>query len=258
MKTNSTDHRIGKTRAPRNGGGSLLNTLRVLAGLGVGIAAVHAQPVISSGHVDIGIGYEDGAFDLHVHQEDPPPGAEYAPGDVILRMGSKSALPGGVPPGSPYTSFFGPAGSPLWVLPKTEDPELPFLGFGTEELEVGEWAGSITLTLKGVNGPGDFFLWDTGVFGELQPKMSSRDGVSAADRLELFPGSHGHFFLGFSAPGAYEVLFEAAGTHVTEGPVLSETAGYRFEVIPEPSPLAILGLGGVALAILSRSRHRGE
>ncbi|MBL9138823.1 MAG: choice-of-anchor M domain-containing protein [Verrucomicrobiales bacterium] len=218
----------------------------------LGPQAILAQTTLSEGHADIGIAYEGGAFDLHVHQEEPAPGAEYAPNEAILRVGASAQLAGGVPNTASATAFFGPPGSLLWALPKTEQPDLLFLGFGTEELSAEEWNGPIGLTLKGVTGPGNFFVWDTGVFGDLQPKMSSRDGVSSADRLDLIAGSHGHYFLGFSQPGLYQVSFEASGTHVSDGPLVSETAHYTFEVVPEPSMFHLLGLGAIVLLLRPR------
>ena len=232
----------------------LTPSLRVLAWLALPVACP-AQTLLGSGHADIGIGYEDGAFDLHDHQEIPEPGAEYEPGEAILQVGPRGFLPGGTPNTPAAVAFFGPPGSLLWVLPKTEDPELLFLGFGTEELDPSEWTSNIALSLAGVEGPGDVFVWDTGPFGELLPRMSSRDGIQPGDRLELLPGSHSHFFVGFSAPGDYRVLFNASGTHATDGAVTSETAAYQFQVIPEPSPVALLGVGALAFAVLRRRQR---
>lgn len=220
----------------------------------VSSSAVFAQTRLSQGHADIGIGYEDGAFDLHVHQEEPPPGAEFAPGDAILSVGASAQLAGGTPNNAAAIAFFGPPGSLLWVLPKTEQPDLLFLGFGTEELVAADWSGPIGLTLKGVTGPGNVFVWDTGVFGELQPKISSRDGISSADRLDLIAGSHGHFFVGFSQPGIYQVALEASGIHANDGPIVSETANYVFEVVPEPSVPGLLTLGTVVLLLRRRQK----
>ncbi len=228
--------------------------------LGTGLAVLGlpagGATVISSGHVDIGIAYEDSAWDLHVHQEEPAPGAEYEPGEAVLLIGEAAKVPGGVPNNPSSTAFFGVAGTPLWILPKSQNPALPFLGIGSEELDPADWVGNLTLTLDGVRGPGDFFVWDTGSFGELQPKMSTRDGVSVLDRLDVVAGSHGHYFMGFTAAGEYEIDFKAAGVHGVNGAVSSDAATYRFSVVPEPGASTLLVLGG-GLLLLGRRRNRG-
>jgi len=226
----------------------------ILVSLGLaGAFSAFAQTVISSGHVDIGVAYEGGALELHVHQEEPEE-MEYEPGEAVLQLGPGSWLAGGVPNTPGATAFFGPAGSPLWVLSKTEDPELPFLGLGTEELEPGDWVGTLRLTLEEVRGPGDVFLWDVGAFGDLLPGFSTRDGVSGADAVDLEVGSHAHYFWGFSAPGDYEVVLSVSGQHSVDGLVGSESAAFRFQVVPEPGTGALVAVGLVVLAGCARRR----
>jgi len=210
-----------------------------------------SQTFIQSGHVDIGIGYEDKAFDLHVHQEEPLD-QEFAPGEAVFSIGSAAA---GVSPGGAFTSFLGASGTPIWVLPSTENSQLPFLGFGTEELTAADWSGNITLSLKAVSGPGTFSIWGTSGFGAPELKMTTADGITAGDRLPLVPGSHGHFNVGFSAPGNYSVTLEASGTHLIDGFRTSDPATYRFQVIPEPSTwaLALTGVGFGAWVLRKRS-----
>lgn len=227
-------------------------TVVMVAGLTMAVVPVWGQTVLSSGHADIGIAYEDGAWDLHVHVEDPEPGQEYEPGEVILEVGPAAQLAGGVPDNPAATTFFGAAGSPLWILSKTEHPDLLFLGFGTEELDADDWVGGVTLELRGVSGPGDFFVWDVGGLGELQPLMSSRDGISAGDALPLIAGSHAHFFVGFSAPGDYAIDFAARGVHGVDGAVVSDPATYQFSVVPEPGLGALLALGALGLLTFRR------
>lgn len=217
----------------------------VLSSLALALAPLStpAQTRLSAGHVDIGIAYEGGAWDLHVHKELPLPAEEFAPSDAVLVVGGNAQLSGGVPSDTASVSFFGPAGSPLWVLPKTQNPELLFLGLGAEELDPADWPAGLSLRLERVQGPGNFFLWDVGAFGELLPKMSSRGGLTAGDTVGLIAGSHGHYFLGFSAPGAYALDFVASGTHGTDGPLTSEAATYHFQVVPEPGATVLLALG---------------
>jgi surface-anchored protein len=217
-----------------------------------GALAAQAQTVINSGHVDIGIAYESGNWNLHVHQEQPVE-AEFAPDEVILEVGAAAQT--GVP-ADPSFSFLGNPGDPLWVLPKSENPELLFLGIGAEELDPADWTGGITLSLESVAGPGEFTIWDTDLFGAPLLKMNSGDGIDSLDNLEVIPGSHAHFFYGFSAPGDYSVTFEASGLFeglaTASGPVT-----YQFSVIPEPgaTALLLLGLGGIAVRAW---RHRGK
>jgi surface-anchored protein len=115
-----------------------------------------------------------------------------------------------------------------------------------------DWNGSLTLTMTEVRGPGDVFVWDVGAFGDLQPKMSSRDGFSAGDALTVEAGGHAHYFWAFSAPGDYEVCLSAQGDHALDGPVQSEPAGYRFQVVPEPGVGTLVLAGLVCLGGLRR------
>ena len=221
----------------------------IAAGLTLVLSA-QSQTFISSGHVDIGIGYEDQAFDLHVHREEPV-AQEFAPGEAVFAVGPAAA---GVSPGGAYAGFLGAAGSPIWVLRTTENEQLPFLGFGTEELTAADWSGNISLSLKAVTGPGTFSVWGVSAFGAPELKMASVDGISANDRLLLVPGSHGHFNVGFSAPGDYLVTLEASGNHLIDGLRTSDPATYRFQVVPEPSTWALTLGGALAVGLVLRSR----
>ena len=212
-----------------------------------------AQTFLSSGHADIGIAYDAGSFDLHVHAEDPSPdGTEFSPpSGAVLVVGSaaQTTTPG-------VLSALAPEGSSLWILPKTENPSLLFLGFGTEELTVADWTGNLTLSLRSVSGPGNFGIYDVGTFGGIEIKMNSADGVTAGDALSLVPGSHGHFNLTFTAPGDYTIGLEASGVHAVDGAVTSGTVNYSFTVVPEPEEYAALAAAGLlGFAVWRRSRR---
>lgn len=209
-----------------------------------------AQTFLTTGHADIGIAYDAGAFDLHVHDEEsatefsPPSGAV-----LVVGAAAQTTTPG-------VLSAFAPVGSSLWILPKTQNASLLFLGFGTEELTPSDWTGNLTLSLKSVSGPGNFGVYDTGTFGDIQIKMNSADGIAAGDSLTLVPGSHGHYNLTFTAPGNYTIGLEAAGTHVTDGAVSSGTVNYSFTVVPEPEEYAALAAAGlVGFALWRRARR---
>jgi len=214
-----------------------------------------AQTPISSGHADVGIDYDanENAWNLHVHDEEND--IEYSPAtEALLFVGydAHSLVPAGA-----QWSFLGSPGSSTWILPDTENPNLPFLGIGTEEIGSGIFTGDqLSLSLKAVSGPGSFALFSKDEFGDPTVLMNSGDGISLADALTLGTGTHAHYNWAFSAAGDYTLTFEAAGDSVLNGQTSSGNVDYLFSVqaIPEPSTFALAGLGLAALAIFRRRR----
>jgi len=231
-------------------------------------ATAASAALYTTGHGDLGIAYDAGAFDLHVHLHS---GAvvdgvalaaddEYAPGDLHVYVPNPSV-------NRPANAAFAPigvaAGQPFWFLPATQDPAKPFFGVGAEELTASEWTGNIQLRLmaisgSGVNAGGQVSLWNTGTFGELNFLWSSVDGLTAADTLGVIPGSHAHYNIAFTKPGFYDLTVQATGTNTVDGLVTS-SATYQFAVvnIPTPVPEPTTGLWGlVAFGFAATSRLR--
>ncbi|MBL8816975.1 MAG: choice-of-anchor M domain-containing protein [Planctomyces sp.] len=176
---------------------------------------------LTKDHADLGLAFEDGAWDLHVHvegeehaheegHEEEHGGIEYSPDEILIQLGPSSAAPA---PESPDFSFLGAAGgSTIYVLPSVQNPSLPFLGIATEEIPDGTFVGNeISLRLKSVSGPGFYSLWSTDSFGTPTPYLTSSNGISEADVLLLETGTHSHFDMAFTATGVYAVTFEAFG-----------------------------------------------
>lgn len=233
-----------------------IRQLGLAALLTTGLAS-QAQTILTNQHADIGVAYEGGLWNLHIHNETD--GIEYSPpsgpGGAILEVGSAAA---GTVPANPQFSFLGPSGSPVWILPNTQNPSLLFLGFGAEELQAGLFVGdSVTMSLSSISGPGEFAVFDFDFFGNPLVLMNTRDGITAGDSVSLVAGAHNDMNWAFSAPGLYTVNFEASGTLV-DGNVFTSSGpvAYTFQVVPEPSTFALAGLGALALALVRRSQRK--
>ncbi len=209
---------------------TMLVALGTTAALAVGAAPAQAAPVVlSQGHADvIGVAYEDGELHVHVHDETVEPAVEREPCDVIVQVKSEAKL---AVPGDPAYAFLGAPGSPVWILPQVEDPNLLFAGIGTEEIEPGALVGdSVKIKLAGVYGPGKFSLFTVDEFGAPTVVLNSRDGLP--DSFDVAAGAHMHANWAFTKAGTYYLVFVVtardAGTNelVSSGPVV-----YRFNVL---------------------------
>jgi surface-anchored protein len=204
--------------------------------LGTSLSALLAIPipasplVIEDGHADLRVVHDSSSPTPLTVRVYPDTASSYAPAEVILaaREEAKIALPGGTP--------FGNEGDPLWILPQSQNPELLYLGMSAEGLDAG-FSGPVSLRLMHVSGPGDFFLWQAAQFGALNISFNTRDGITAADQLQLSVGSHDHFNWGFTTNGVYQVTLEASAAHAQYNTNLtSQPITLTFHVLPIPQP----------------------
>jgi surface-anchored protein len=229
--------------------------------------SVSGQTQYSSGHSDLAVAYEDGGLHLHYHFD---PGtvlngialtseAEFNPSNVLVYF------PGGPDsrydvPETPFNSSWGvpPDGGNLYYLPQVQDFRVPWLGFGTDELNPANFQGGFTFKLVGYEGPGEFSMWSTGVFGEPSFYFSTNDPASTVtgnNTLNL-GFTHAHYNWGFTEPGVYEVTLQVSANSVAEG-LISDTQTITFGVaaVPEPTSALLVGLGG--LYVVGRRRRLG-
>ncbi len=225
--------------------------------------AVSADMLYTAGHADLGIAFEDGAWDLHVHAE----GAiidgtlvddeEFEADEVVIVAPASTfvsvvELPVADFHGIPES--LGLASDASWFnlfqeLSDSDATNSPFLGVAAEEIENDVFVNDeITVSLVDVVGPGEMTVWSNGngvIFDSL-------DGFDD-DVLSGFPvGTHTHFNYAFSAAGNYEVTLSATGTLVDGGAETTGFGTFTFSVVPEPSALALVALGGVSLAFVRR------
>ncbi len=222
-----------------------------------------AQSTWTSGHGDIGVGYEDegSGFELHPHWHleggvvdgTPRNDEEFDAGDLTLLVPNSANATAIRPASSDWAPIGVAAGETFWVLPGNSQPGVPYLGFATEELSIGDWNGDIAFTLSGLTGPGDVSVYFTSV-GTPTFLWASSDGVTAADSFNLTPGVHNHYNVAFSTPGTYALDITVSGTHDGDG-FKSSTETFTFTVVPEPSVIGLLALASIGAILFARRRR---
>jgi surface-anchored protein len=178
--------------------------------------------VLSQGHVDaVDVGYEDGEFEITVHDETVEPGVEREPADVLLVAKPESAA---TVPDDPRYAFLGTPGSTVYVLPEVQNEALLFPGLSTEELKPGVFAGdTVQIRFRTVLGPDGLSLFTTDPGGNPNLLVDSEDGLP--DNVTLSVGTHLHENWAFEKPGRYRVKVDVTGvlagtqTRVTSDPV---------------------------------------
>ena len=228
-------------------------TISSVALLVLGFAPVAlAQTNISSGHWDIAAHehLHEGAteLELELHNHDLGGGAPLEGSTITYNFGTNAK--------SNVTIGANDLGD-LWVSPASEvDADaagMPFIGFSAEEL-LAPFTGPVTFTMTGFvytgSGAGNFYMFEgTDLF------FDSTAGPGSFGSFSVDVGQHGHGEFGFSDAGLYEVTLVASGDN--GAPVSGAPATFTFDVVPEPSTYALLGLGAGALALLRwRKRSR--
>lgn len=223
-------------------------TLLGVAALAITARDTQAQTLFTSGHGDIGVGYEAGAFDPHWHLDDL---GEFAPDEARAVVQSLRPSPSGL------SLAIGVAdGTDILVAGSSANQ--PNLGLSTEELEPSDWEdGQIAFSLTSWTGPGEFALYTTNGAGTVVTDiyLSTFSAASTLDNnsFALFAGDHLHFAFGFTLPGNYELEFTWSGTHLADGFKMG-SATFGFTAVPEPSVYVLLGIAASAV-IFFRGRH---
>lgn len=208
-------------------------------------ASAAEKVVLSKGHTDaVDVHYEGGALSLKVHDDTVSPSVTRNPADVTFQVLPESAM---TVPADPRFAFLGPAGSQVWLLPMTQDPDLLWPGWNTTTLDSGVFEGDkVRLSLVDVEGPGEVTLFTQDSFGGPIIKFRSDDGLP--DAIDVPVHTHAHSNWAFSALGNYTLKFQADAT-LTNGTTVSTGAvDYSFVVgeLPGDGPEVSLSVSGMA------------
>ena len=260
-------------------------TLVSLAALAAAASAQSFANAFSEGHTDgLAVGRnaaDPQRFDFFTKHDNDLTGEEeeYDPSTTLLVAKPETLI--SRPAGTNFDFIGTDAGQPFYWLPQTQygDPVLD-LGTAAEDLVgsqfgtydpdgpggkgVGKWVKFALQSVTGLNGaaaPGFFSSWSgdndgTDVPGLSQVNIATSDGISASDAIIIGVGGHVHYNWGFSAPGYYETTWIASSTLSDGSSITSLPTKVTFlagaQPVPEPTTMAALGLG--ALALLKRRR----
>jgi surface-anchored protein len=116
-------------------------------------------------------------------------------------------------PSDPAYSFLGAAGAPVWVLPQSENADLLYLGYSTEEIPAGAFENDeLTFSMVEVDGPGELIVYSVDDLGV--PSVLFNSGATLPQAAQVAVGEHVHVNWAFTEPGDYSVSWQFAGTQV--------------------------------------------
>jgi surface-anchored protein len=190
--------------------------------------------VLDRGHVDVFHGdIVDGVLSMDIKD-----GSKVHAAEVVYRDPDEVAFH--APPSTkvvltedqvsqPGWEVLGEAGDTIWRLPDIEESGKLFAGWSTEDITAGELAtDAIALNLTGVEGPGEFKMYQVDDLGSLALLADSSDGVP--DAIQTHAHSHAHANWVFTAPGVYTLTWQFATTLADGTAVTSDPREYVFVV----------------------------
>lgn len=236
-------------------------------------SSANAAVVYVHGHADIGVGFEDGGLHIHFHAEESL--SAFGGGSIAAGEYDSNAIVIGVPgptssrpAGSQWDFLAASEGTPIWVLPASDNPLVPkpFLGIATEELDAANgWTTPLTWSLDGISkvfGDDPSLAIFTQDLGTVDVRASTRIPTANGNDWQQGAGEHNHFNFGFVGEGLYEVTFTITGVNAGGGTVAagqySDTATFQFatgsaiSAVPEPSGLLLLGVAATVCGLRRR------
>ena len=187
--------------------------------------AAVAPVVLSQGHNPIEVLYENESWTFFIDGSETG-GGHHSPGEATYHLSDATQL---TIPSNPTFSFLGAPGDPIWIAPHIEKPGILLLGVSGEGIASNTFRNDrLNLQLKKLNGPGSFSVYAIDSSGEVDLLQDSSDGIDDQDSIPFGIGGHDHQNWAFTAPGIYELTFQASGI-LTDGTfVKSQESTFRF------------------------------
>lgn len=206
-------------------------------------AATSNQPVmIQAGHADFGPTLAGGHWKIQIRDDTGDDPVWRDPENVVFKLGSSSIIP--MPNDAAYNFIGEKPGTKLYVIPQTQNPDVPWLGWNTQEGGVlNELDRGAKLSLEGVSGPGKLHVYLENGNNNPQQLWDSTKGYPQNSWIET--NAHTHVNWVFSKPGIYHVKLTFSGK-LKNGRAVSDTRVLNFAVGDNTDPNAALGAGTAA------------
>ncbi|MEZ3160715.1 TIGR03773 family transporter-associated surface protein [Microbacterium sp. BWT-B31] len=181
--------------------------------------------VATGGHFDFGPVREGGTLRALIKDDRSAPAPWVDPATLVFHLPDAAAVqvPGG------QFDFLG--SGQVWQIPLTQQPDVPWLGWNTQHPSVaGRAQGPVTLTLDGLEGPGELAVYSVNSWGQLGARyFGTVSGFPRSTSIEVGPsGVHVHGIWAFTQPGAYHADLTFAGT--IDGERVTATSTLTFFV----------------------------
>lgn len=200
-------------------------------------AAEGNQPVmIQAGHADFGPTLIDSKWKLKIRDDTGDEPVWRDPENVVFKLGSNSII--AMPDDAAYSFIGEKPGTKLYVIPQTQNPDVPWLGWNTQEGGVlNELDRGANLSLEGVSGPGKLHVYLENGNNNPQQLWDSTKGYPQNSWIEA--NAHTHVNWVFSKPGIYHVKLTFSGK-LKNGRSVSDTRVLNFAVGDNTDPNAAL------------------
>lgn len=196
------------------------------------------QPVmIQAGHADFGPTLIDNKWKMKIRDDTGDEPVWRDPENVVFRLANNAIVP--MPNDAAYSFIGEKPGTKLYVIPQTQNPDVPWLGWNTQEGGVlNELDRGANLSLDGVSGPGKLHVYLENGNNNPQQLWDSTKGYPQNTWIET--NAHTHVNWVFSKPGVYHVKLTFSGK-LKNGRTVSDTRVLNFAVGDSTDPQAALG-----------------
>lgn len=209
---------------------SLLVALIMCVVPALSAVSAHAQTekvLLQKGHADFGPTLSDGAWSFKIRDDTGQSPVWRNPDDVVLEVAESAAIT--MPDDDNYKFIGAQPGDKLYVIPQTQNPDVIWLGWNTqEEGVIDELVDGATLSLEKVQGPGSLHVYLEN--GNLQaPEQLWSSTISGEQKTWIESNAHTHVNWVFSHKGIYHVTLTFSGK-LKNGQTVSDTQTLNFAV----------------------------